>query len=73
MIKTQVYFEEDDLKALHRVARRSKRSVAELIREAVKATWLRPASSTRVPGPVALWSEEAAVSGSEHDSIYDEP
>ena len=68
MIKTQVYFQERDLKALHRVARKSGKSVAELIREAVRQTWLRAAPT----GPVALWDGQTRPS-SDHDSIYDEP
>ena len=73
MVKTQVYFESEDLKALHRLARRSKRSVAELIREAVRATWLAPHEDAGLPGPIALWMGEVRVPGSDHDSIYDEP
>jgi Ribbon-helix-helix protein, copG family len=35
MTKTQVYLREEELEALHEVARRSGRSVAALVREAV--------------------------------------
>ena len=69
MIKTQIYFSEDDLAALHETARRSNRSVAELVREAVRKTLRRPVTA----GPVALWDREIGRASTEHDSIYDEP
>jgi hypothetical protein len=68
MVKTQIYFRDDELRALHGVAKRSRRSVADLVREAVRRTWLRQASR----GPVALWDGPVAKPASEHDSIYDE-
>ena len=36
MIKTQIYLPEDDLKALRETAQRSGRSMADLVREAVR-------------------------------------
>jgi hypothetical protein len=69
MTKTQVYFEEEDLEALHKVARRTKKPVAQLVREAVRQVWLRP----KVDGPVALWDGPSRRSSVDHDSIYDEP
>jgi hypothetical protein len=42
--------------------------MAELVREAVRQVWLRPASD----GPVALWDGEPRRSSVEHDSIYDQ-
>jgi hypothetical protein len=68
MIKTQVYFPEHDLEALHRAAKKAGKSVAEMIREAVRRTWLRHSPE----GPVALWDGKARP-GIDHDSIYDEP
>lgn len=62
MIKTQVYFPEQDLAALHRAARKAGKSVAEMVREAVRRTWLLP----EVDGPIALWPGKLprpAVSG----------
>jgi len=67
MIKTQVYFAEPDLEALHRAARRNGKSVAEMIREAVRRTWLQAPPS----GPVALWDGPTRPAV-DHDSIYDE-
>lgn len=67
MVKTQVYLRREDLEALHDIAERSGRSMAELVREAVQRVWLRPAGE----GPVALWDGSPARSSVEHDHIYD--
>lgn len=69
MIKTQVYLRDEELAALHSAARRTGRSMADLVRDAVRQVWLRPASD----GPVALWDGEARRASIDHDSIYDEP
>jgi hypothetical protein len=69
MVKTQVYLRADELDALHAAARRSGRSVADLVREAVRHTWLRP----QAQGPVALWDGTPSRTSVEHDRIYDEP
>jgi len=50
-VKTQVYLPEEELAALHRAAKRSGKSVAELVREAIRRVWLQ--ADRR--GPVALW------------------
>ena len=69
MTKTQVYLPEEQLKALHRVAKREGRSLADLIREAIEKVWMRPVTR----GPVGLWSGKPKRTSVEHDSIYDEP
>ena len=69
MTKTQVYLRDEELEALRRAASRSGRSVADLVREAIRRTWLRSDGS----GPVALWDGEPARTSVEHDSIYDKP
>jgi hypothetical protein len=69
MTKTQVYFPESDLSALHKVARRAKRPVAALIREAVQRVWLQGEAE----GPVALWDGTIKRTSVDHDSIYDAP
>jgi len=69
MTKTQVYFPESDLSALHKVARRTKRPVAALIRQAVQRVWLQ----AETDGPVALWSGTVKRTSVDHDSIYDTP
>lgn len=69
MVKTQVYLREEELDQLRETARRSGTSVANLVREAVRRVWIRPAGR----GPVALWNGEPGRSSIEHDTIYDAP
>ncbi|OFW30272.1 MAG: hypothetical protein A3H97_09310 [Acidobacteria bacterium RIFCSPLOWO2_02_FULL_65_29] len=69
VIKTQVYLGDEELEALHRVAERSNRSVADLIREAIRRVWIRPSQE----GPVGIWDGEPRRTSIDHDSIYDEP
>jgi hypothetical protein len=69
MTKTQVYLRREELDALHKAARRSGRSIAELVREAVRKTWLRHDSE----GPVGLWDGNPRRASKDHDSIYDRP
>jgi hypothetical protein len=69
MVKTQIYLPRKELAALHRVAREKKRAVAELVREAVRAVWLRPERK----GPVALWEGPFDGSASDHDGAFDQP
>lgn len=64
-----MYLRKEELEALRAAAARSGRSVAELIREAIRKTILKPGAA----GPVALWDGEPRRSSVEHDSIYDEP
>jgi hypothetical protein len=68
MTKTQVYFRDEELTALHDAARLTGRSVADLVREAVRTVWVRPTAA----GPVALWDGEPLRTSVDHDSIYDE-
>jgi hypothetical protein len=69
MVKTQVYLRREELEALHRAARRGKRSVAALVREAVQERWLPPQRR----GPVALFGGPVPWQSVEHDRIYDAP
>ena len=69
MTKTQVYLREEDLRALQAAARRTGRSTASLIREAIQRVWI-----DRVPtGPVAIWDGPVGRTSVDHDAIYDEP
>jgi len=68
MEKTQVYLRKEELEALRQAAARSGRSIAELIREAIRKTVLKPATA----GPVAIWDGKPKRISVEHDSIYDE-
>jgi len=69
MEKTQVYLRKEELNALRKAAARSKRSVAALVREAIRKVVLMPPAE----GPVAIWDGEPKRSSIEHDSVYDEP
>ena len=68
MEKTQVYLHKEELEAVREAAARSGRSMAEVIREAIRKTVLKPRRS----GFVAIWDGKARASSDEHDSIYDE-
>lgn len=69
MIKTQVYFDEQDLKALRRVAKRRRRAMADMIRDAVRTVWLQHAAR----GPVDLWTGPLNGGSVDHDAAFDEP
>jgi hypothetical protein len=69
MVKTQVYLRKDELAALHQVAARSGRSIAALVREAVRQVVLKP----KAEGPVALWDGVPKRTSIEHDTVHDEP
>ena len=69
MEKTQVYLRKEELDALRKAAARSGRSVADLVREAVRKDLLKPEAS----GPVAIWDGEPKRSSVDHDSVHDEP
>ena len=68
MIKTQVYIEANDLKRLHVLAKKKQRSVAEMIREAIRSVWLEEKNPE---GPIDLWSKPIHIASTDHDSIYD--
>jgi len=68
MEKTQVYLRKEELAALRAAAARSGRSVAELVREAVRKAVLMPQAA----GPVAIWDGEPGRTSMEHDSVHDE-
>jgi plasmid stability protein len=68
MEKTQVYLPKEELDALRAAAARSGRSVADLIREAIRKNVLKPAAE----GPVAIWDGEPQRTSVEHDTVYDE-
>lgn len=71
MVKTQGYLREEELDALRAVADRSGRSIADLVREAVRRVWLRP--GIEPDEPVGLWDGDPQRGSTEHDSIYDDP
>lgn len=69
MEKTQVYLPKEELEALREAAKRSGRSMADLVREAIRKTVLKPEST----GPVALWDGTPKHTSLDHDSVHDEP
>ena len=69
MEKTQLYLRKEELAALRKAAARSGRSVADLIREAIRKVILKPEAS----GPVAIWDGEPKRASVDHDSVHDEP
>jgi ribbon-helix-helix CopG family protein len=69
MKKTQVYLREEELEALREIAARSGRSVAEIVREAIRKVVLKP----RRAGPVAIWDGKPKRTSIDHDSVHDEP
>jgi Ribbon-helix-helix protein, copG family len=68
MEKTQVYLGEEELAALRQEARRSGRSIAELVREAIRKVVLKPQSA----GPVGIWDGKPRRTSIEHDSVHDD-
>ena len=69
MEKTQVYLRKEELAALRAASARSGRSVADLVREAIRMVVLKPHAA----GPVAIWDGEPKRVSLDHDSVHDEP
>jgi hypothetical protein len=69
MEKTQVYLPKEELDALREAAARSGRSMAEIIREAIRQVVLKPQAS----GPVAIWDGKPKRTSIDHGSVHDEP
>lgn len=67
--KDQVSLGKEELEALRKAAVLSGRSIAELVREAIRKTVLTP----KAEGPVAIRDGEPRRASVDHDSIYDEP
>jgi len=68
MEKTQIYLRKEELEALRDAAARSGRSVAALVREAIRKVVLKPSAA----GPVAIWDGEPKRPSLDHDSVHDE-
>ena len=69
MEKTQVYLSKEELEALREAAARSGRSVAEVVRDAIRKVVLKAPPA----GPVAIWDGEPRRPSIEHDTVHDEP
>ncbi len=70
MEKTQVYLSKEELDALRKAAKRSGRSVADLVREAIRAVVVLKPSLT---DPVAIWDGVPKRTSLDHDSVHDDP
>jgi hypothetical protein len=68
MEKTQVYLRKEELEALRKIAARSGRSVAQVVRDAIRKVVLKPPAA----GPVAIWDGKPKRTSIEHDSVHDE-
>lgn len=68
MEKTQVYLPKEELDSLREAAARSGRSMAEVIREAIRQVVLKPQGS----GPVAIWDGKPKRTSIDHDSVHNE-
>jgi hypothetical protein len=68
MEKIQLRLRNEELGQLRKMAARSGRSVAELLREAVGTVMLNPSAK----GPVAIWSGRPRRTALAHDTVHDE-
>ena len=69
----QIYLPQEELDALRRIAARSGRSVAAVVRDAIRKVVLPPsAPEPSAKGLVAIWDGEPKHSPVEHDMIYDQ-
>ena len=68
MTKIQVYLPDGAAKALRRLAKKRKRSVADLAREALERVWLREPAA----GPVGLFHGLSRGSSTDHDWVFDQ-
>jgi hypothetical protein len=69
MEKIQIYLPKEELESLRKAAARSGRSVADLVRDAIRKVVLKPPAN----GPVAIWDGKPKRTAVEHDSVHDEP
>jgi len=67
MEKTQMYLRKEELEALRKAAARWGRSVAALVRDAIRKVVLRPQGA----GPVAICDGEPKRTSLEHDIVHD--
>ena len=68
MENTQIYLRKEELEALRVAARRTGRSMAEVVRDAIRTVVLKPSTG----GSVAIWDGEPKRSSIEHDTVHDE-
>ena len=68
MEKIQVCLRKEELDALRKAAAGSGRSVAELVRDAIRKVVIE----AQVAGPVAVWDGDPARTSIDHDSLHDQ-
>jgi hypothetical protein len=68
MEKIQIYLPKEELDELRKAAARSGRSVADLVRGAIRKVALK----TPGAGPVAIWDGEPRRPSMDHDTVHDE-
>jgi metal-responsive CopG/Arc/MetJ family transcriptional regulator len=68
MVRTQIYLPEEELKELHKVAKRQGKSVAQIVRSAVRKVWLTPSANSIV----GLAESTKSLTSDDHDAIYDD-
>ena len=68
MKKMEIYLRKDELDALRSAAARSGRSIADLVRDAIREV----VAKSPAAGPVAIWDGEPKRLSIEHDGIHDE-
>jgi hypothetical protein len=66
MAKIQVYLRREELANLREAAARSGRSVAQLVREAIRTV----VPKSTAAGPVAIWDGEPKRPSIEHDRVH---
>ena len=69
MQRIQIYICDGELVSLREAAWRSRRSVSDLVREAIR----KAVPKLNSEGPVAIWGGEPKRASVDHDAVYDEP
>ena len=69
MKQIKAYLLKGELDALRKAAAGSARSVAELVRDAVRKVVRKPQAA----GPVAIWDGEPKRASFDHNSVHDQP
>ena len=64
-----MYLRKEELDALRKAAARSGRSIAEVVRDAIRKVVLKPEAA----GPVGIWDGDPKRAAIDHDSVHDEP
>lgn len=70
MVRTQIYLPEEELRSIHKIAKRNKTTVARLVRQAIRQVWLDTHDTS---GLVGIVKQKLSRSSVDHDSIYDQP